>query len=110
VVHDGELAWVAYEFEDGSDTGIAVNAIIEDPDPLSPRVLVATTDFDQERDVEIHYEANHLWVSWIDSASEVGWSEYDYQAQDWSTTDYESYASDTVRDARDRIEDEVLGN
>lgn len=44
------------------------------------------------------------------SSTDVGWSEYDYTGESWSTASYESYAEDTVADARSRIRSTVLGN
>lgn len=109
VVHDGTDAWVAYEYLNGTDISIGVATIIDEPDPVDDRIEVASTGFSGEIDVMIHAESGHLWVTWVDSSTYVGWVEYDYTNETWSSAATESYAADTVAEARERIRDEVLG-
>jgi len=109
IVYDGTAAWVAYELDNQSNTDIAVSIVIDDPDPVGTRVVVATTDFTGTVAPKVHTEQGHLWVTWVDSASDVGWVEYDYASETWSLPAFESYAADTVADARDRIRDIVVG-
>jgi hypothetical protein len=110
VAHDGIRAWVAFEIDDGADTGIAVNAIVDEPDPLSLRTLIATTSHGPDRDLQLHHDAGNLWVSWIDSTTEIGWSEFDHVLGEWSAVERESYVADTVDEARTRIRNAVLAN
>lgn len=107
IVHDGTDAWVAFEFDDNGDTSIGVTSIIDDPDPIPSRTLLGTTGYSAV-DVQIHEESGHLWVTWVDSSTLVGWSEFDYTTEAWGAEDTESYATDTVADARRRIRDEVI--
>lgn len=109
ILHDGTSVWVAYRYEDQDDTAIAVRSILDGPDPVSGRVIVSTTSFTGDVDVQIHFESSHLWMTWVDGASNVGWSEYDYTAESWDSPAYESYATDSVEDARGRIRSDVLG-
>ncbi|UCF67618.1 MAG: hypothetical protein JSV80_17965 [Acidobacteriota bacterium] len=44
-----------------------------------------------------------------DSATHVGWSEYDDAADSWSVPAYESYANDSIQDALARVRTTVLG-
>lgn len=111
ILHDGATAWVAYELDDPSgDTGIAVSAIHDDPDPIGSRDVLATTAYGGDRDLRIEFAAGQLWVSWVDGASEVGWSEYDPCSESWGTAGYEFYAADDVEQARGRIRTTVLAN
>lgn len=110
IVHDGNNAWVAFEFDDGADTSIGVAMVIDDPDPIGIRIDVAGTDFTGDVDVMIQAETGKLWVTWVDSSTHVGWVEYDYTLESWSGVSVESYANDTVVDARGRIRTEVLAD
>ena len=48
IIHDGTIAWVVYELDDPSgDTGIAVSAIHDDPDPIGSRNVLATTAYER---------------------------------------------------------------
>lgn len=111
IVHDGSTAWVAYELDDVSgDTGVAAAGIHDDVEPVGTRDILATTGYTGDRDLSILSEAGQLWVSWVDSATEVGWSEYDYATETWGSAGYESYAADDVEQARERIRTAVLAN
>ncbi len=109
IVYDGATPWVAYEFDaEGGGTSIAVNGIKEDPIPIGFRTLLRTTSYAGDTDVLAYYESGHLWVTWVDSASNVGWCEYDYGTTGWSSPSFESYANDSVAAARGRVRTAVL--
>lgn len=110
IADDGTDRWVAYEFDDGNETTIAVSLIIDEPDPISVRTALANTSYTESRDVLIHVESGNLWVTWIHSSTDVGWVEYDDGSESWSTAGYESYAQDSVVDARDRVRNAVVAN
>lgn len=111
IVSDGTDFWVAYEIDSGGGhTDIAVARIIDDQEPFPERTILASTSWDGERDVLIHSEDGHLWVTWVNDASDVGWSEHDAASGAWSLAGYERYAEDGVGVARDRIRTQVLGN
>ena len=77
-----------------------------DPDPW-PDSTVATSDQTGRLYVELHTEAGHLWVDWIDSASYLGWSEY--VSGNWAPAEYEPYSgSGDIAAGRTRIRSEVL--
>jgi hypothetical protein len=109
ILHDGTKPWVAYHATVQGGTKIAVAAGTDSPDPWDPLGL-RTTTYAGDVDVLIHFESSHLWVTWVDSASNVGWCEYDYATSAWSSPSNESYASDNVTAARGRIRAGVLGN
>jgi hypothetical protein len=109
IVHDGATAWVAYEHVSGSGTGIAVGKVIDGPDPILP-VTIATTSFAGAAEVRVHTASGRVWVTWVDSGTEVGWSAYDAEGSTWSAPETESYAQDSVSAARGRIESHVLSN
>ena len=108
MAHDGVNPWVAFEFDNGTETDIGVSIIVDDPDPIGIRADVAGTDFSGNVDVMIQAETGNLWVTWVDSSTHVGWVEYDYTLESWSAVSVESYANDTVVDARGRIRTAVL--
>jgi hypothetical protein len=110
VVYDGTSPWVAYEYDDAGDTAIAVSVIFDNADPVGNRVRLASTSYAGDVDVIPHFESGHLWVTWVDSGTYVGWCEYDDQAETWSSPTYESFASDSVEDARERIRGSVVGD
>ena len=108
VTYDGTDAWVVYEVDaPGGNTGVVVRIVIDEPDPVGVQVVLAETDFDTP-DVKIHSEQGQLWVTWVDSVTEVGWSRYDYQNETWSLPSFESYLQDSVADARDRIHQQIV--
>src|SRR5262245_61078239 len=109
ILHDGTNPWIGYEYVSGNGTGIAVSKVIDGPDPINP-VTIATTSFAGNVDGHVHASSGHLWVTWVDSASQVGWSEYDHQAAAWGTPNGEPYDEDSVSEARARIESHVLSN
>jgi hypothetical protein len=109
IVHDGSDAWIAYELEiAGGQIEIAARRVGEEPDPFGIRTVLAGTSFG-ETDTRIHFAAGRLWTTWIDSATDVGFSAYDYTSESWSIPSYESYAYDDVQQARGRIRATVTG-
>lgn len=110
IVHDGTAVWVGYEFTDGAEISIGVLLVIDEPDPIGIRAVVGTTDFSGDRDVKVSAQQGNLWATWVDDEQYVGWAEYDYQGGTWNLPGLESYAADTVDDARDRVRAIVLGN
>lgn len=110
IVHDGTQAWIAYEFDDAAGTSVAVAGGGDSPGPWPGRTLVATTVFTGDRDLTISVESGRLWVTWVDSNSNVGWVQYDYATRTWSTSSFESYADDSVSGARGRIRTRILGS
>ncbi len=107
IAHDGTDPWVAYELDDQSNTGIAVGIVVDEPDPIGIQTVLATSEFTGAVDVTIHSDQGHLWTTWVDSATDVGWAEYDYASETWGLPGFESYAQDTVEDALDRIRSAV---
>jgi hypothetical protein len=110
IVHDGANPWVAYLVPATGGTAVETVRIIDDgPDPFGPTV-VSTTSYTGDLDVQINAESGHLWVTWVDSASTVGWCTNDYGTSTWSSPSYESYTGESVAAARVRITTTVLGD
>lgn len=109
IVIDGSTAWVGYEIRFARSFSIATVGIIDGPEPVSARTVVATTDFTGDLDTLIHTEDGKVWTTWVDSQSEVGWSQYDAASGVWSAAVYESYAGSDVVTARQAIALIVLG-
>jgi hypothetical protein len=106
-VFDGQ-AWVAYEFS--SSAGLAVGAVeIDDtPDPFG-RVVLATSIAAPTADAQIVSASGHLWVTWVQDQTRVGWAELDAASRTWSAPRYEPYGvADGVAGARTRIRTQVL--
>lgn len=107
ILNDGSQAWIVYEATVPGGTRITVAKIPDSPSPIDPLGL-RTTSYAGCVDATIHSEAGHLWATWVDSGTNVGWCEYDYEASGWRAPSYESYANDSVSDARSRIRNTVL--
>lgn len=110
IAFDGNKPWVAYEADAVTGgTTIEVKLTDDDPAPFVAAVPIAITGFTGKIDTLLEAEAGHLWVSWVDSAAQVGWSNYDTATGLWSLPAYEPYDADTVAAARLRIRTTVLG-
>jgi len=110
IVHDGQTAWAAWEIDSGGGTDVAVSALPTEPSPFPGRTVLASTSYGGDVDVLIEADGGSLWVTWVDSGTQVGWSAYDAATGTWTTADYESYAEDDVPSARARIRSAVSGN
>ena len=107
VVFVGGDAWAAYQILNANKTrSVGTQIIDDDPEPF--RSIVATTAFTGDLDMQLESEMNHLWVTWIDSTTNVGYSAYDPATGMWSLPSYESYVMDSVSAARERIRDRLL--
>ena len=109
IVHDASAAWLVYQIDTGSGSEIAGLSIIDSPDPWSARTIIASSTATGDLDVRIHAKDDHVWTTWIDSTSDVGWSKYDAVADSWDLPQYESYAASDVPTARANIRATVLG-
>jgi hypothetical protein len=109
IVHNGLETWVAYEIETGSSTSIAVTGIIDSPEPFPPAVTIATRTFAASAELDLRAESGRVWVSWLESETELGWSEYDPSTGEWTSPRLETYAGSTVATAKDGVRRLVLG-
>ena len=107
VVYASDKPWVAYQIQNSKTRSVGAQIIDDDPEPF--RSIVATTGYTGDLDIEINAVSRHLWVTWIDNASNVGYAEYSYEKQLWSVPAREPFAADSVSAARSRIRDRVLG-
>ena len=110
IVHDGTRPWVAFEVTASGGRNIAVVMGSDSPIPWPTRDIVGYTTYSQDLDLTLSSVSGNLWVTWIDSSSQVGWTEYNAGNDTWSSPGYESYASDSVAAARGRIRTTVIGN
>jgi hypothetical protein len=106
VLSGGGKIWVCYQIQNARSRSIGVQIIDDDPEPV--RSVIGTTSYTGDIDLQIQYEAGHLWVTWIDTASRVAYTEYSYDKRVWSSTAYEYYSGDSVDAARSRIRSRVL--
>jgi hypothetical protein len=106
VFADG-TAWVAYQIQNSKNRSVGAQIIDDDPEPF--RSIVATTSYSGLLEVQIKSESHHVWITWVDSGSRVGYSEYDPTKLSWSVPAFESFAADSAPAARARIRARVLG-
>ena len=108
---DGSHAWIAYEV-DGASGGTILKAkyIDDDPAPFFAASVVATTAYTGTVQARIQAESAHVWLTWVDSETEVGWRRYDSGTATWAAPAFESYTSDSVEAALGRIRSSVLAN
>lgn len=106
VVFSGDDYCIAYQIQNLKSRSIGVQIIDDDPEPF--RAIVATTTYPGDLDIQIDAELNHLWVTWIDNTSNVGYSEFDSQSRLWALPTFEPFGTDSVTAARSRIRAHVL--
>jgi hypothetical protein len=82
---------------------------LEEPHPIPSRTLIGTTGYDGALDVRAHARPGHLWVTWIDSADDLGYSAYDPASGTWGPVGYEPIGAGGSEAARDRVEQAVTG-
>ncbi len=107
IAHDGAATWIAYLVHAGTNVSVAVTTG-NGHDPFPTRTILWTSGYSGTLDTRIHVDGEHLWLTWIDSASDVRWSEYDRGTGTWSPPEPESYVNDNVEAARARIRARVL--
>jgi hypothetical protein len=107
IIFVGTRAYVAYQIQYSKSRAVGVQIIADDPEPM--RAIVATTPYTGDLDIQINSETGHVWITWIDSGSRVGYSEYNFTTLLWSAPALESYASDSIAAARSRIRSRILG-
>jgi hypothetical protein len=101
--------WVAYEFSTTDGLAVGAVAIDDTPDPFG-RVVLGSHIAAPTADPQISSAAGHLWVSWVQDATRVGWSAFDSTNRTWTTPLFEPYGpQDGVTGARSRIRTQVLG-
>jgi hypothetical protein len=107
VVHNGTVHF-SYERINSSNYRDVLTSIEEDPSPF-PQAVVASTQRTDKLETIIHSVDGHLWIDWIDSDSNLGYSEKVNGT--WQTAQYESYSGEEdIEDGRQRIRVEVVGN
>ncbi len=102
-VHGGET-WVAWLEVDSSGTYImAGGSNGPEPWPFGFSVYsIGTTSFSGAVSVELHSDAGHMWVVWIDSTTQLGYSEFN--GTSWGGVQFETYAGATdLPAARERV-------
>lgn len=107
VVYAEDASWVAYEIQNSKTRSVGAQIIDDDPEPF--RSIVATTDYLGDLDIQFNAESRHLWVTWIDDASNVGYSEFLYEKRLWSMPVREPFGVGSISEAIERIRDRVLG-
>jgi len=107
IVYAGDKAWVAYQIQNMKSRSVGAQIIDDDPEPT--RSILGTTSYSGNLDIQLQFEAGHLWVTWIDTSSRVAYTQYDYDRRAWTTVAFEPYSADSVQAARTRIRSVILG-
>lgn len=105
---NGSEVWVTYSTDLTGGYAI-VASVWDDNDPFITDP-VETTTYTGFPDPLVDAVAGEVWVSWIDSATDIAWIVWDSGTESWSSVSLEDYSQDSVEDARDRIEAAVLGS
>jgi len=108
VVHDGTDAWCIYEAQRFVGADIVVGIIVDEPNPVL-RSVVHSTPYSGDIDALIHYDMGKLWLTWVDDATHVGWSEFNYSTSQWTVVSSEDFSADSPEAARSRIRSKVTG-
>lgn len=104
----GSTAFVAYEVHGGTAVTVAVQTILDDPDPIGPRIVVGTTSFAGDADVQIHAAEGHLWTTWMGAADDLAYAVFDTGTRTWATPAHLEVVDD-VATALKEVEGIVLG-
>jgi hypothetical protein len=99
--------WAAYQVQNPKNRSVAAQIIDETPEPIP--AIVATTAYAGDLDIRLHVESGHLWLTWIDSNSFVGYSEYLYSSQYWALPSREPFSAGGVVAALSRVRSRILG-
>jgi hypothetical protein len=99
--------WLAFQIQNTKNRSVAAQVIDDTPEPIP--AIVATTAFPGDLDIRLHVESGHLWLTWIDSSSYVGYSEYLYTSQYWAIPAREPFSAGGVLTALARIRSRILG-
>jgi hypothetical protein len=108
LVYYGSAPALVYEIHGETTKSVAVSIIGDEPDPFGARSILASTAWSGDIDARVQTADGHLWVTWIQDDSEVGWSELDGSGS-WTTAAYQSYSADDTDSARSTIREAVLG-
>lgn len=107
VIYAGNKAWVAYQIQKSGSRTVGAQVIEDDSEPT--RSIIASTSYAGDLDIQISYESGHLWITWIDGPSRVGYSEHNSTTLLWGAAAVESFAPDSIAAARARIRSRILG-
>lgn len=107
LVHDGSV-WVAYRFDGAAATSLAVLERGGGGDPWPSATTVGTSAYTGDVDQRLHSESGHLWMTWVDSSTDIGWAEWDDTNEEWSVAQVETDSGGDFDAARARIRSDVL--
>ncbi len=107
---DGSTPWFAYEIGTAPTRSVVAAQGGNDPEPLPSWTVLRQTSSTADLQVMVHAESGHLWVTWIDSATQVGWCEFDHNLAQWTTAAFDSYANDSVTASLARIRSAALNH
>jgi hypothetical protein len=104
------IPYLLYEIHGGSAIGVAVQAILDEPDPIGTRTVLGTSAFSGDVDARIHAAGGHLWATWVDAADSLGFSVFDSAEQKWSDPQFEDVLDEDFQAAREAVEAAVTAD
>jgi hypothetical protein len=103
IVQQGNAIRIAYDIRNGSAHTVVATGVLDTPEPIPPVDPITTVLYTGDVDIALESLSGHLWVSWADSASQVGWSESSSATGLWDLPQYESYGLGGTAVAREAI-------
>ena len=111
VFHDGDTPWVGWhEVPSSGDTKLMGGGTNNgNPWPTAFTTYeVGTTSHSGNFMLETQSKDGHLWMVWVDSSSQLGYSEWDDIDEEWGVEEHEAYDGESdVSDAKQRVEDTI---
>lgn len=108
IAHDGATTWVAYEAAGSSGISVVLAGTTDSAEPFPTGTTIATTTFTGSLGLTLQSESGHTWVTWVDSSTEVGWSEYNAPSETWGAAQFQGYSGSNVAAARAAIRSAIL--
>ncbi|GAB4367749.1 MAG: hypothetical protein Kow0062_00340 [Acidobacteriota bacterium] len=106
IAHDGRRVFVVWIIDDGEGYDIAVRSG-NGPTPWPTRNIIHRTWYRGPVDPDVHASDGNVWVTWTESATELGWSEFDYATESWSAPRFEPLDESGRQGALSRIAEQV---
>lgn len=103
--------WVGWHEQDASGFRTVMGGAGDGASPWPTgfaRLQAGLTSFTGNLQLESRAKNGHVWLVWVDSGTELGYSEWDASAGAWGPEQHEPYSgSSDIPAAKQRVEDKV---